>query len=103
MRGDTFEPGQELGGFRILRLLEEGHNQESTRYQVARVCCGEVLEQTHDQIYRREQSPNRRCRPCRFAGVDLGPAIRAPAGVRIETGPMRGWWPSLTPMGFRGV
>ena len=101
MKGDPYPVGTELGGVRVLKLLHEGASQDTTRYLVARTCCGEILELTHHRIYQRESAGNRRCRPCRFAGAS--PGGDAPRGVRVTSGPMRGWWPSLSPMGFRGV
>lgn len=98
MKGDPYPPGTVLGGMRVIKLLHEGASQNSTRYLVARTCCGERLEITHRLIYQRELAGNARCRPCRRAGVEMD---RKPNGVLIPSGPMRGWWPSLSPMGFR--
>lgn len=103
MKGELYPAGTVLGGVRVLKLLHEGASQDSTRYLVARTCCGEILELTHHRIYQRESVGNRRCRPCRVAGVDAGEDKSRTQGVLITAGPMRGWWPSLTPMGFRGV
>lgn len=101
MKAPTFEPGEELGNVRIIALVHEGANQKETKYMVSRVCCGDEMVLTHHRVSLMRSNDIRMCRKCRKAGVVAEP--RRSNGVMVESGSMRGWWPTLSPMGFRGA
>lgn len=102
MKVSPYACGLELGGVRVLELCQEGATQADTLYTIEFTCCGRVAQMTHSRIRDRIRDDQWRCGDCRKAGV-LRESHRVIAGVRIETGPMRGFWPSLGRLGMRGA
>jgi len=54
----------EEAGCTVLSTIKDGGSKKTILYLSRRACCGEVVEETHQQIYAREKRLQTICRQC---------------------------------------
>lgn len=80
-----FEPGDVVGGFKILRVGEDHSSKTAQTYHVERTCeCRERLHVTHEHIVRRRTAGISCCRGCAMARLSFMQALSPPRRVWTE-------------------
>ena len=97
IKWNPFNPGVNVGGVKILRIVAESRLSAEQKYSVVHECCGEEKELTHAQIKKRIDSRSDKCRACSNVANGKKAAVRRSGrGKKNGVYDLKGeFWPFL--------